>query len=74
MNFYICFLFCWKVSLNSNFFSNVLLKVLSKIKMDLCKLIYYFSVELKFIILNLFLSSSILKYNDFDINVILVDR
>lgn len=62
-----------KVSSNSNSFSNVLLKVSSKIKTDSCKLTYYPSAELKSTTPNPLPGSSTLKYNDSDTNVILVD-
>lgn len=71
--FYFCFLLCRKVSSNSNSFSNVLLKVSSKIKTDSCKLTYYPSAELKSTTPNPLPGSSTLKYNDSDTNVILVD-
>lgn len=50
------------------------LKVSSKIKTDSCKLTYYPSAELKSTTPNPLPSSSTLKYNDSDTNVILVDR
>lgn len=67
------FLLFRKVSSNSNSFSNVLLKVSSKIKTDSCKLTYYPSAELKSTTPNPLPGSSTLKYNNSDTNVILVD-